>query len=96
MHREMTPLKVTFSDRTRDFRVGESSFTVDGELLTLRLRDAVYGFEVRLCYRVYEEYDIIGRWAELENVSEDCVRVERAFSAALPLPGDGSSVINYR
>ena len=90
-----TPLKVAFSDRTRDFRVGECSYSVEDDHLTVVLHDAAFGFEVRLCYRVREKYDIIERWVELCNLTEDCVRVERAFSASVPLPGDGYSVLNY-
>ncbi|MCS6827038.1 MAG: alpha-galactosidase [Caldilinea sp.] len=88
-------LKTTFSDGVRDTvlrfvgaeqRIGEPS------PLCITLRDAYYPLQVALYYRVHERYDLIERWAEITNLGDAPVLLERAWSALWHLPwGD-----NYR
>ena len=54
-------LKVTFADGTRDIWLRYTDHTIDGDTLTLRLSDAMYGLTVTLNYRVYDDCGIITR-----------------------------------
>ena len=82
-------LKVTFADGVRDLVLTY----VEHELshapqpqLTLHLQDTAYPLRISLHYRLHEAYDLIERWAELENLGTEPVLVERAYSAKWTLP----------
>lgn len=89
-------LKVTFADGVRDVVLTYEDFQVTGDsapILELQLRDSFYPLQVTLHYRLHEEYDLIERWVTLENLGDDPILVERAFSAKLTLPyGAGYSL----
>ena len=89
-------LKVTFADAVRDVVLEFQDFTVTGSPqpeLALRLTDSVYPLQVTLHYRLHEELDLIERWVTLENLSDQPILVERAFSAKWTLPqGDDYSL----
>ena len=82
-------LKVTFADEVRDVVLVYEDFKVTASsspTLDLRLRDSFYPLHVTLHYRLYEEYDLIERWVTLENLGDEPILAERAFSAKLTLP----------
>jgi alpha-galactosidase len=79
-------LKVTFADQVRDVVLQFQGAQVDGETLTITLRDTVYPLLVRLIYRVWDNYDLIERSVQLENTGSDPITVERVFSAQWHLP----------
>jgi len=83
-------LKVTFADGVRDAVFEFVDFAlVDSFTLEIRLKDSYYPLHLTLHYRVHEEYDLIERWATLENRSAEPIQVERLFSAKWTLPPSG-------
>ncbi|WP_105617184.1 alpha-galactosidase [Vallitalea okinawensis] len=50
------------------------------ETLEIILKDELKSFKVSLYYAVYEDYDVITRWAVLHNEGDDEVKVLRALS----------------
>ena len=89
-----TSLRLRYADRTRDFRYAVEKIDVQGERLTVTLKDADYGFAVELLYTVLPEHDIIGRAARAVNLDEEAVELTRLFSMELPLPGDDYEFLN--
>ena len=53
------------------------------ETLEIVLRDAVTAVEVSLYYAVFEELDVITRWAVVQNRTEETIRLERALSCCV-------------
>lgn len=88
-------LKVTFLDGVRDAVLRCVDFSVkDAPVpeLAIRLQDVYYPLAVTLHYRLHTDYDLIERWAALENLGSDPIHIERAFSAKWTLPpGDDYS-----
>jgi len=56
------------------------------QTLIITLRDALFPFEVDLCYRLTPEHDIIERWVVLRNLGPTSLRVETLDFATLNLP----------
>jgi alpha-galactosidase len=82
-------LKVEFADGIRDTVLRFiSSDIIEGQFpeLVVRLQDIHYPLQISLHYKVYEEYDLIERWAVLENLGTEPIHVERAFSAKWTMP----------
>ena len=82
-------LKVTFSDGVRDTRlVYEGHEATEGEVpeLQIRLRGPVYPLAVRLFYRLFEEEDVVERYALVENSGGEPVVLEQILSAVWNLP----------
>lgn len=82
-------LKVGFPDGVRDAVLQVTSSAIgDGSTpeLVLHLHDTYYPFQLDLHYRIYEELDLIERWAVVINTGEAPVTIERIFSAQWHLP----------
>ncbi|HSV85393.1 MAG TPA: alpha-galactosidase [Levilinea sp.] len=82
-------LKVNFPDGVRDTVLQLTSSSInDGRNpeLVLHLHDAFYPFQLDLHYRIYEDLDLIERWAVVINTGEQPVTIERIFSAQWHLP----------
>ncbi|HZC84017.1 MAG TPA: glycoside hydrolase family 36 N-terminal domain-containing protein, partial [Rubrobacter sp.] len=83
-------LKATFSDHVRDVRLiyEDHDVRTDGSVpeLVVALRDPHYPLHVRLYYRLFEELDLVERWAAVENVGEAPITLEQALSAVWHLP----------
>ncbi|MBL0344279.1 alpha-galactosidase [Candidatus Villigracilis affinis] len=82
-------LKITFADGTRDLVLHYVDFSTSASPypeLALHLKDEAYPLSVTLHYRVHEEYDLIARWVTLENLGNEPILIERAFSAKWTLP----------
>lgn len=86
--------KVTFADGVRDFRYVIKSYRVDGSHLSIVLEDAVYPLRLTIHYIVHEEWDMIEKWREAENLGEEIIAVERFYSGEFVLPGEGYRSIN--
>ena len=87
-------MKVTFEDGVRDFRYQISDSRIEGNHLTICLRDVYYPFEVVLHYVVHEEEDIIEKWREYKNIGVDPIELERVNSGEFTLAGEGWKIIN--
>ena len=89
-------LKVTYADGTRDVVLSYEDFSITispQPVLDLRFKDSHYPLQLTLHYRIHEEYDLIERWVTLENLGDDPILIERAFSAKWTLPpGDNYSL----
>jgi len=83
-------LKVTFPDGNRDLVLGYVAHRIDGETVTVTLKDIERDLLVQLRYTVYPKTGLIGREALVENRTGKPVVVENAQSGAAYVPrGDG-------
>ncbi|MEA5014406.1 MAG: alpha-galactosidase [Candidatus Limiplasma sp.] len=62
------------------------------QTLSLRLGDSS-GVALRLHWAVFEECDVIARWAELENLAENPLVIRRLLSMSLDVPNRGYDLI---
>jgi len=81
-------LRATFAEGTRDVRLRYATHQIEGEELTLHLKEQFYGLEVVLRYRVFADCDMLARRVELTNSGESPITLEQVLSGALPLPFD--------
>ena len=68
--------------------VVESVATTDGDKtkeVSVRLKDKVYPFYVNVCYRAYQDVDIIETWTEITNEEKKPVVLNQFASAYLPI-----------
>jgi alpha-galactosidase len=83
-------LKITFPDGNRDLVLHYIEHRIDGNMLTIKLKDIERELFVRLRYTVYPKTGIICREAVVENRTGKPVVVESAQSGAFYVPrGDG-------
>ena len=54
------------------------------EVTRIRLKDTVYPFYVTVCYRAYQDVDMIETWTEIENLEKKPVKLTRFDSGYLP------------
>lgn len=65
---------------------GVSQEDEDGAQVTrIRLNDTVYPFNVTVCYRAYQDVDMIETWTEIENLEKKPVVLTRFDSGYLPI-----------
>lgn len=57
------------------------------ETLIVHLTDSVTGCKLNLFYTVFPKHDIISRYFTLENCGKDSVKIEKAMSLCLDIPG---------
>jgi alpha-galactosidase len=79
-------LKATFADGNRDVVLKYAAHSIDGNTLTLRVKDINGDLFVDLIYHVYPKQDIIERHARIENKTGQVVTLESAQSAVWNLP----------
>ena len=79
-------LKVMFADGVRDLFLNYESHSIEGNTLKIILSDIHYGIKIELCYRVFEEYDIIVRNCVIKNTGSADIKLEKAFSATVNIP----------
>ena len=51
----------------------------------IKLKDKIYNFYVDVCYRTYEDADVIETWTEIRNEEDDDVTLTRFDSGFLPI-----------
>jgi len=86
-HQIEPALKVRFADGVRDLRLVYASHEISGENeLVIRLNDPHYPLSVKVHYRAHPQFDLIERWAVLENTGKEPIDMEQALSAAWHLP----------
>ena len=69
---------------------------VGGETLKVVLRERSAALSLELYYTVYDDTDVIGRWARLINDTEETVWVERLLSAQVELPAGEYELTTFR
>lgn len=88
-------LKCLFEDGCRDTVLKYKNSKITENTLELILNDDKYGLSVSLIYRLFEENDIIERYAVIRNQSKSKIILEKAASAEINLPGQRTyTVIN--
>ena len=88
-------LKCLFEDGCRDTVLKYKNSKITENTLELILNDDKYGLSVSLIYRLFEENDIIERYAVIRNQSKSKIILEKAASAEINLPGQRAyTVIN--
>ncbi len=90
MRYEEPCLKVTLADGVRDAVLKYVSHQIQGDSLTIRLKDINYDLFVDLNYRVYPATGIVRKAARIENRTNQAIILESAQSGSWTLPaGDG-------
>lgn len=82
-------LKLRFADGVRDIWLKFEHAEVADPELKIYLCDVTYPLRVILHYRVWEAFDLIERWAEIENRGDTPVTLERVWSAQWHFPVGG-------
>ncbi len=85
MYRE-SALKVKFPDKCREIELEFADASVEGNTLTVVLKDKTYPLQLALKYKVQDDDDIITRWAEITNTGDEKIILDRVFSAEMTLP----------
>ena len=70
-------LKVAFSDRSRELVYKYMGYDINGDELTIKLKDSYYDFNINLHYKVYEHYDLIERYVSIKNNSNNIIEIEK-------------------
>lgn len=94
-HFKEPSVKLQYKDGTGDFRYRVDGYEIDGNVLSIRLRDVGYPFEVVLHYRVYEKENIVEKWREARNLGEEPVMLRSFYSGEFGVPGTGYQSINF-
>jgi alpha-galactosidase len=55
------------------------------QITRIRLKDTVYPFYVTVCYKAYQDVDMIETWTEIENFGKKAVTLTRFDSGHLPV-----------
>src|SRR5919199_4448159 len=83
-------LKATFDDGVRDVRLVYEGHETGGDEgtpeLVVTLRDAHYPLRVHIHFRLFEDLDLLERYAVVENVGHEPITLEQVLSAAWHLP----------
>ncbi len=83
-------LKATFEDGVRDVRLIYETYSTKGDEripeLVVTVRDPHYPLRVHLHYRLFEELDLLERYAVIENAGRAPITLEQVLSAVWHLP----------
>ncbi|MBN9392416.1 MAG: alpha-galactosidase [Chloroflexi bacterium] len=86
---ELEPsIRLSFADGTRDLRLKYVKHSIEGENLTIDLKDEFYGLELQLGYRVFPDCDILTRRVSLINTGQESIRLDEVLSGNVLLPDD--------
>ncbi len=82
-------LRVTHSDGSlaTELLVETVSQSIENgaQITRVRLKDTVYPFYVTICWRAYQDVDMIETWTEIENLEKKPVTLTRFDSGFLPV-----------
>src|SRR5271170_1130054 len=79
-------LKITFPDGNRDLVLHYVDHHIDGDTLTVHLKDISRDVMVDLKYQIDPETGVLGRSAVITNKTKEAVLIEQAAAAAWSLP----------
>lgn len=88
-------LKITFPDGVRDTSLRYDSYEITDKGLILTLKDDFYPLKVKLYYDIYEDLDLIDRYAEIINGCEGDISLETFYSANWILPFNDNLRLTY-
>ena len=84
-----TALEVTHADGNMSTQLKVESVTTRQDptatVTVVRMKDTVYPFYVNICYRAYNDVDMIETWTEIENREKKDVKLTRFDSGYLPI-----------
>ena len=72
-----------------------ATFGENAKTLRLHLKDELIGLEVTLSYTMFDDVASVMRHAEIHNVSDSDLFIERAFSLCLELPDSRYDLITF-
>lgn len=93
-------ITVTHADGNKSLNLVYVSHTVtkideDVSLLTVKLKDPAYPFEVTLYYKTYFKEDVTEQWSVIKHGEKGTVTLNKFASANLNLKGDGFWLKQY-
>jgi alpha-galactosidase len=87
--------KITFADGNRDLVLRYVSHRIDGDALTINMKDINRDVTVALLYRIDGVTGIVARSARIENHTSAPLTVEEAFAATWNLPASTDYQLRY-
>lgn len=85
-------LAVTHADGNLSTQMEVASVSTETEkqatLTTVRLKDKVYPFYIDVCYKAYQDVDMIETWTEISHQEKKAVRLTQFASAYLLCRGN--------
>lgn len=88
-------LKITFPDGNRDLVLHYVSHHIDGDVLTIRLKDIERDVFVELRYEMDPATGVLGRSATIENRTKASLMIEQAAAASWTLPHGTDYTLDY-
>ncbi|HEY1501361.1 MAG TPA: alpha-galactosidase [Acidobacteriaceae bacterium] len=88
-------VKITFPDGNRDLVLRYVSHSIEGNALTINMKDIRRDVTVALRYRIDGETGIVARSARIENHTGAALTVEEAFAATWNLPASTDYQLRY-
>ena len=88
-------LKITFPDGNRDLVLHYVSHAIQGNTLTITLKDIERDVVVQLQYEVDGDTGILARSARIENNTKQPFTIEQAFAATWNLPHSNDYQLRY-
>ena len=88
-------LKITFPDGNRDLVLHYLSHSIDGDVLTVSLKDIERDVFVNLRYEMDPATGILGRSATIENRTSTPLMIEQAAAATWTLPHGTDYTLDY-
>ena len=62
-----------------------TGYDKEGDVTRIHLKDPVYPITVDLCYRAYQDVDMIETWTEIKNGEKQTVTLTQFASVCLPI-----------
>ena len=87
--------KITFADGNRDLVLRYVSHRIDGDALTINMKDINRDVTVALLYRIDGVTGIVARSARIENHTSAPLTVEEAFAGTWNLPASTDYQLRY-
>lgn len=88
-------LKITFPDGNRDLVLRYVSHRIEGNRLSIILKDIERDVFVTLRYEIDAKTGVLARWADVENKTSAPLTVEQASAATWNLPGNTDYLLFY-
>ena len=79
-------IKAEFADGCREINLKFDGYDIDGNTLKINFTDVFYPLAITLNYEIYDDCDIITRWATVKNNGNETICFEKLFSAEFNLP----------
>jgi alpha-galactosidase len=88
-------LKITFPDGNRDLVLHYLSHTIEGNALTITMKDIQRDVQVKLRYEIDPATGVLARSARIENHTDESFNIEQAFAATWNLPASSGYQLRY-